>query len=151
MRNPLQIGLDDWLQNFKAVFMQSHNCDDNSIIISPTRQQVNVDPDHLHQIITNLCENGMRYGTSGSVSISGGRLPENGAPFIDVTNDGPEISRELQEKIFEPFFTTENKGTGLGLFLARELCHDNNARLDYVHSPEGGQFRIQFPLRADAA
>lgn len=151
MRNPLQIDLDNWLQHFKAVFMQSHDCDDNSIRISPTRQQVNVDPDQLHQIITNLCENGMRYGTSGSVSISGGRLPENGAPIIDVTNDGPEIPRELQEKIFEPFFTTENKGTGLGLFLARELCHDNNARLDYVHSRAGGQFRIQFPLRADAA
>jgi two-component system sensor histidine kinase PilS (NtrC family) len=151
MRKPLLIDLDEWLSNFKSVFVQTHSNNDGLLNIRPIQQQVYVDPDHLHQVMINLCENGIRYGDTHKVTISGGILPENGVPYIDIANDGPNIPLEIREKIFEPFFTKDSKGTGLGLFLARELCHDNNARLDYVDTPEGGRFRIQFHHSAHAA
>jgi two-component system sensor histidine kinase PilS (NtrC family) len=66
--------------------------------------------------------------------------------MLDIRDYGQGITAEDQQHIFEPFFTTENKSTGLGLFLARELCESNQARLDYVE-PEGNGacFRITLP------
>ncbi|MFC1680182.1 nitrogen regulation protein NR(II) [Pseudomonadota bacterium] len=150
-RNPLLVDLDQWLRNFKRVFAQTHHDDVHELEILPTGQHVLMDPDHLHQVMTNLCENGMRYSGSNRVTISGGSLPENSVPYLDIANDGPKIPVELREQIFEPFFTTDGKGTGLGLFLSRELCHDNSARLDYIDIPGGGRFRIRFRRSTHAA
>ena len=76
--------------------------------------------------------------------MSGGYAQGKDLPFLDIANDGPEIPEELRDKIFEPFFTTDGAGTGLGLYLARELCQDNNAQLDYISTIEGNRFRIRF-------
>ena len=68
--------------------------------------------------------------------------PAKGQLLIDVHDDGPGIAAEVQAHLFEPFFTTEAQGTGLGLYIARELCEGNGARLEYVENSGGGQFRI---------
>ena len=58
----------------------------------------------------------------------------------------PGVSEEQQQQIFEPFFTTAQKGTGLGLYIARELCESNGAKLRYYDNPGGGScFRIELP------
>ncbi len=62
--------------------------------------------------------------------------------MIDVLDDGPGVPREAQAHLFEPFFTTEAQGTGLGLYIARELCEGNGARVEYVEGGDGGHFRI---------
>ena len=68
-----------------------------------------------------------------------------GRPFLDVRDAGPGVAEENIAKLFEPFFTTRPKGTGLGLYLARELCEANRAQLQYLPIPEGGScFRITF-------
>jgi two-component system sensor histidine kinase PilS (NtrC family) len=61
---------------------------------------------------------------------------------LDIQDDGPGVSRETQAHLFEPFFTTEAQGTGLGLYIARELCEGNGARVEYVDGSRGGHFRI---------
>jgi two-component system sensor histidine kinase PilS (NtrC family) len=61
---------------------------------------------------------------------------------IDVIDDGPGISTEVQAHLFEPFFTTEAQGTGLGLYIARELCEGSGARIAYVEETGSGHFRI---------
>ena len=71
-------------------------------------------------------------------------LERNGRPWIDIADNGPGISPEVLERIFEPFFTTSHGGTGLGLYLARELCELNQARLSYQRRPVGACFRISF-------
>jgi two-component system sensor histidine kinase PilS (NtrC family) len=144
LRMPLALDLDQWLKKFRAQFIQTHDNDENLLEIALTQQRIFMDPDHLHQVLTNLCENGIRHGATGKVSISGSHMGERNIPYLDIVNDGPEIPAELQEKIFEPFFTTEGKGMGLGLYLARELCQDNDAQLDYVNAPDGRRFRILF-------
>jgi len=67
-------------------------------------------------------------------------------PVVEVIDDGPGVPVEQEHLVFEPFFTTENKGTGLGLYISRELCESNRAWLDYRKRDEqsGSCFRITF-------
>jgi len=109
------------------------------------------DRGHLRQVLWNLCRNALRYGRKlpGSltltVGVAGGRV------MLDVQDDGPGISAEQQGKLFEPFFTTATDGTGLGLYIAKELCEANGAQLEYHGREEqpgearaGACFRITF-------
>jgi two-component system sensor histidine kinase PilS (NtrC family) len=69
---------------------------------------------------------------------------EAGTPSIDVLDRGPGIPESVASRLFRPFFTTSSHGTGLGLYIARELCRANQATLDYVAMPGGGGcFRIR--------
>ncbi|MCE4072893.1 MULTISPECIES: sensor histidine kinase [Pseudomonas] len=111
--------------------------------------QTRMDPHQLTQVLTNLVQNGLRYSTqkngTGQVWLRLYRDSETDLPVLEVLDDGPGISAEQRGKLFEPFFTTESKGTGLGLYISRELCESNQARLDYKTRDEGGScFRITF-------
>ncbi|MCY1303673.1 Globin-coupled histidine kinase [compost metagenome] len=108
-----------------------------------------MDPNQLTQVLTNLVQNGLRYRTqqhgTGQVWLNLFRDSETELPVLEVLDDGPGISPEQQARLFEPFFTTETKGTGLGLYISRELCESNQARIDYKMRNEGGScFRITF-------
>jgi len=61
---------------------------------------------------------------------------------LSVIDNGPGVPESSRGELFEPFFTTDSKGTGLGLYLARELCAANRAVLDYVGGAAGAHFRI---------
>jgi two-component system, NtrC family, sensor histidine kinase PilS len=61
---------------------------------------------------------------------------------LSVIDNGPGVPASNQGQLFEPFFTTDSKGTGLGLYLARELCAANRALLEYVHGSAGAHFRL---------
>ncbi|MEP1740280.1 MAG: ATP-binding protein [Kangiellaceae bacterium] len=103
----------------------------------------------LRQILTNLFDNGIRYSDLNqgipSITIMLGVEPQNNTPFLDIVDKGEGIAPDIAEKIFEPFFTTSKTGTGLGLYLSRELCEANRARLDYIPLTAGGScFRISF-------
>ena len=68
----------------------------------------------------------------------------DGTPVLDVVDRGPGIPETVAAQLFRPFFTTSGHGTGLGLYIARELCQANQASLDYVAVPAGGAcFRIR--------
>lgn len=117
-----------------------------------TSSTVAFDRGHLRQVLWNLCRNALRHGSgaSGSVQLVVGE--EQGRVLLDVLDDGPGISPEQQGKLFEPFFTTASDGTGLGLYIARELCEANGALLEYRAGGRqvGACFRITFAsLRVD--
>ncbi len=62
---------------------------------------------------------------------------------LDIVDQGPGIAPEHRDQLFEPFFTTSHQGTGLGLYLAKELCEANRARLEARSSATGGAcFRV---------
>ena len=111
---------------------------------------VNVDPSQLTQILINLCENGLRYSfkKNGTASLIL-RVQTTDAPptvLLDVIDNGEGISNDIAKHIFEPFFTTENNGSGLGLYIAKELSQMNGTRLDYVPNLQfGSQFRLTIP------
>jgi len=145
---PEQIELNLWLKEFIAEFSRAHDVDAEKIAvhISPIDVKVTMDPSHLHQIMSNLCQNGLRHGGEKQMfEVRGGETRESRGPFLDVIDAGPGIEPETAQQIFEPFFTTASKGTGLGLYIARELAEANQAHLDYVPIPTGGScFRISF-------
>lgn len=108
--------------------------------------EVSFDRGHLQQVLWNLCRNALRYGRKlpGSLQLAMG--VEEGRVVLDISDDGPGIPVEHQGKLFEPFFTTATDGTGLGLYIAKELCEANGARLEY-HARDvkaGACFRITF-------
>ncbi|MEQ6289880.1 HAMP domain-containing sensor histidine kinase [Vogesella sp. GCM10023246] len=103
---------------------------------------VRFDRGHLQQILTNLISNGWRY----SSQTPGALCVEVDDDSIRVRDDGPGVSEQAQSRLFEPFYTTESSGTGLGLYIARELAEANGARLDYVGP--GGCFRLTLPSTA---
>ncbi len=110
---------------------------------------VHFDTSQLSQILTNLIDNGIRHNEINTgvarVQLMVGVEPHSRTAFLDVIDKGEGISPELAEKIFEPFFTTSRSGTGLGLYLSKELCEANRARLDYIPlTTRGSCFRISF-------
>ena len=103
------------------------------------------DPRHLHQVLTALVHNALKYGRSGDapaqVRIHVASAGRNAV--VEVTDRGPGIPDAVITQLFRPFYTTSEHGTGLGLYIARELCRANQAQLDYVPVATGGAcFRI---------
>jgi len=148
---PEDLSLKDWLEHFIAEFTLSQGCaaGDISINIGPSDITVRMDATQLHQILWNLCQNGLRYSRDHPgqprLELHGGQQPGSSHPVLDVIDHGPGIKPEDVQHIFEPFFTTDAKGSGLGLYIARELCEGNAARLSYIAVPTGGScFRIDF-------
>src|SRR5450830_505414 len=95
---------------------------------------VRFDPLHLREVLLNLLGNAVRYASREPSSIRLFVVAASGRPLeLHVQDDGPGISPEVRAHLFEPFYTTSSKGTGLGLYLARELCLNNEAMLDYEY------------------
>jgi two-component system, NtrC family, sensor histidine kinase PilS len=118
--------------------------------------EIRADPGQLRQIVWNLCENALKHGVRDSseqmVEIRYGRMSPTARPFLEITDRGPGVPAQHAERIFEPFFSG-GRGTGLGLFLARELAQTNGATLLYEARPGGGSiFRLVFadPRRWEA-
>jgi two-component system sensor histidine kinase PilS (NtrC family) len=149
---PEMITLGDWLRDFAAELPSRDGGQSVGVELAPGTGELKVraDPVHLRQVMTNLCENGLRYSlrATGTASL---RLvvhtdATTGLTQLDVRDQGPGVPEEHIPKMFEPFFTTEHSGTGLGLYLARELCEANQIRLEYLHGPATGScFRLNFP------
>lgn len=93
---------------------------------------------HWHQIMWNLAGNAIRYASRqpGAVRI---RIVVLDAHRVEVhiVDDGPGVPEKVRDQIFEPFFTTAHSGTGLGLFIARELCSANGAELELAAQGDG--------------
>ena len=90
-----------------------------------------IDPGHLKQIMDNLCQNALKYGKPEAGPIILRALIFQQAPCIEVIDNGSGINHEHINHLFEPFFTTSSSGTGLGLYISRELAELNQAKLSY--------------------
>ena len=134
-----------YLANFSADFCASEKVPPEGIDVQVrTTQRLWFDRQHLDQVLWNIARNAWRHGRKqvGSIRIVVWPSPAPGKLQIDVHDDGTGVPRTTQAHLFEPFFTTDAQGTGLGLYIARELCEGNGARIEYVENPSGGQFRI---------
>ncbi|MCZ7565153.1 MAG: ATP-binding protein [Burkholderiales bacterium] len=103
---------------------------------------VDCDRVHLNQILWNLVRNAWRHSAKCERSVRIIAQRTGGRTELHVVDDGPGVPRDLQAQLFEPFFTTFSAGTGLGLYIARELSAANGATLDYVDHGVGADFRV---------
>jgi two-component system sensor histidine kinase PilS (NtrC family) len=97
---------------------------------------------HLHQILWNLLANARRYASERPGAIQVRAAMDGGHTRLEVIDDGPGISAENRSRLFEPFFTTHAKGTGLGLYIARELAEANRASLVLHDRAQGAHFSL---------
>ncbi|MFQ6023259.1 MAG: nitrogen regulation protein NR(II) [Acidiferrobacterales bacterium] len=148
--SPIMLPLKPWLEEFMQHFAETLKIPREAFAVYGAEDlQVCVDPDQFYQIVGNLSQNALRYSPpyNGNllVKFQAGNNPE-GRSFLDVIDWGKGVPDEIRDKIFEPFFTTTPKGTGLGLYIARELCEGNAASLDYYPGPGGvgSRFHITF-------
>jgi two-component system sensor histidine kinase PilS (NtrC family) len=142
---PEVIDPEKYLPHFVREFCSSEKVIDAAIDVQVrTTQRLWFDRQHLDQVLWNITRNAWRHGSQGPGSIRLVVSPSSatGRITLDVYDDGPGVAPKEQAHLFEPFFTTEAQGTGLGLYIARELCEGNGARLEYVDDSGGGQFRI---------
>ena len=155
---PQQIKIQEWLERFADEFASSGNCqrEQISLSVTPVDLEVVMDPSLLHQVVWNLCQNATRHGAHEATPLKLSMVCKiataSQRPTLDIIDNGLGINSDNAETIFEPFFTTKSSGTGLGLYIAREICENNQSHLDYIPIPEGGScFRITFTSRQSQA
>lgn len=156
------IALTSWLPQFVTEYQQGRP-DPATITIGYVDEnlEIRADKKQLTQILTNLCDNAERHAApmqnQVNIHLTTG-YTDGGHPWLAIADNGPGIAEDTAEKLMEPFFTTAHDGTGLGLYIARELCESNFADLALSSSDRGTCFRITFarpdklePATLDAA
>jgi len=149
--SPELIGLQAFLTDFLREFLQQQRLPAEvvAVRIEPENMQIRFDLTHLRQILTNLCDNALRHSRASSgnprVELLGGLGLDRNRPYLDVCDHGEGIDADTVAHIFEPFYTTSAAGSGLGLYISRELAEANQAHLHYAPMPGGGScFRLSF-------
>jgi two-component system sensor histidine kinase PilS (NtrC family) len=148
---PERISLRDWARDFADEFVKTQELYEGAVSLrqDSVNLEAEMDRTHLHQVVWNLCDNAVKYASAAAgaiaVELQCGTLEASGRPYLDVSDSGPGIDPEVAEQIFEPFYTAQPGGTGLGLYISKELCERNGAGLRYYPRHGGGSvFRIIF-------
>ncbi|WP_296247010.1 ATP-binding protein [uncultured Stenotrophomonas sp.] len=145
--NPENLDLAAFIRRFVIEYRQTLSLENDSLeaVIREPSVIAMIDPRHLHQVLTALVHNALKYGRIADeparIRIRVASADRNAV--IDIMDRGPGIPDAIASQLFRPFYTTSEHGTGLGLYIARELCRANQAQLDYVSIPAGGAcFRL---------
>jgi two-component system sensor histidine kinase PilS (NtrC family) len=151
---PEYLMLADWLKDFVSGYLKALNRPVEVTIDCEYRELlVEFDPENLQRIMTNLLDNALRHSKlltnkeTAKILVSLDFVTHQ--CLVDIVDAGAGVPVADQSKLFEPFFTTVEEGSGMGLFLCKELCEINNANLSY-HPTERGDscFRISLNQRA---
>ncbi len=148
---PEKIILYKWLEKFRDEFISTHGLQISQIQIKISPQDITIsfDTSQLHQVIWNLCTNAINHSSMKHsnimINIQGEIDNVFKQPYIDIIDNGPGILKEVQAHIFDPFFTTSSEGTGLGLYITKEVIESNRAKIRHISPATGGTcFRIYF-------
>lgn len=142
------IEMRGFIQNWIREWQQAEEIPENAVIVDmESNATVCFAPQHIRQILWNLTRNAWRYSRKQAGSLHFLLRDGDGEAVLEISDDGPGVSAENQAHLFEPFFTTDAQGTGLGLFIARELAEANNARLEFAGNQPGARFRLSVPDR----
>ncbi len=150
LSRPEELHLGPWLKDFCLEFTRTMELQEGELSVTDVEPglTVRMDPSHLRQVLWNLCDNAVKYASETGgimVELRAGRVARNNRPYLEVLDHGHGVDPSTIDKIFEPFFTDRKGGTGLGLYISRELCELNRATLVYQAREGGGSiFRIVF-------
>ena len=147
---PERLALKPWLEDFAQEFSNTLELQEGELTLADMDPdlEVRMDRSHLRQVLWNLCDNAVKYASETGgilVELHADRIQNQGRPYVEVRDHGHGVDAATADKMFEPFYTERSGGTGLGLYISRELCELNRATLLYLDRPGGGSiFRIVF-------
>ena len=148
---PKPLVLGPWARELAEQFVDTCRLSPEQmrVVVEPAETTVFADTGQLRQILEVLCDNAIRHfprdPATLRLELRGGIHPETGNPYLELCDNGAGIPADKAEHLFEPFFTTRNEGTGLGLYIARQLSEANRIRIEYRSREEGSCFRLNFP------
>ena len=152
-KTPEVINIVTWLSSFKEEFCNRHEitAEQLEIKINTDKTSILFDSSHLYQVIDNLCSNSINHNDKEKklieIQIIYDFDDELKQPYLDIVDNGPGIDAEFIQQIFDPFFTRSSKGTGLGLYISKEIIEINRAKIRYIEENKVGScFRIYFLL-----
>ena len=146
---PLHTFLPEFANEFQT--SQINRALDFQTAIDPEETFVLYDKSQLSQCLWKLLDNAVDHASRDNsvpqVRLALKKDEDSGFCIITVADNGPGISQNQLSKIFEPFYTTRKEGSGLGLYIARQLCEANQAELTVDSEPgEGAFFHIRLAL-----
>ena len=147
---PERFQLEPWLQEFAEEFTRTLELQEGELSVADVTEdlEIRMDPSHLRQVLWNLCDNAVKYASETGgimVELKAGQTQRTGQPYLEVLDRGHGVDPQTVDKIFEPFYTDRKGGTGLGLYISRELCELNRATLVFQPREDGGSiFRVVF-------
>lgn len=128
--------------------------DGSRLVLVLAREPLSVwfEPEHLRRVLVNLLDNARRHAseTAGAIVVTLAQ-PVPQAVRLSVASDGAPIPADVEPHLFEPFFSTRSRGSGLGLYICRELCERYGASIDYRQRPPGQRHRNEFVMTMRAA
>lgn len=138
----IKIDVAQKIKQFKKDFCMQNkiNPENLSLTLPCEFLPVFFDTSHMNQLLWNLTENALKHGNDAKVDIVINNL--NDSVLIDFRNNGEKLSPKTEESLFVPFFTTHTQGTGLGLYICKEMCKSNNSILEYLWLDSQHVFRI---------
>lgn len=146
---PQDFDLGEMLRDFVLEYTAGFPLDNDSLELQcpSSSPHAHADPKHVHQILMVLVSNARYYGRMPDqpAQMTLRLRDENQHLLIDVLDHGPGIHEQAQKNLFRPFFTTSSHGTGLGLYIARELARANEGDLLYLRRTSGSCFRLSLP------
>lgn len=145
---PEQLAINSWTTAYIDEYKSLHNRKvDITLRPAPATPMVRFDPQHLERVLNNLLDNALRHSGEDH-GVDQARIdiisdPAGRQIYLDVVDYGLGVADKLVSRLFEPFFTTAKDGSGLGLYLCKELCEINGAGLVYQPTPAGeSAFRV---------
>lgn len=144
-QQPETIAFGEFMRGLVEEIVQAENMPPGSALLQISDDlEIIFDRGHLNQIVWNLVRNAWQHcqKKEGSIRVVARAGYMGDAVICELMDDGPGIPAELRPQIFEPFFTTRPGGTGLGLYIARELADANGAALELLPRGPGAHFRM---------
>lgn len=150
---PEYIPLCQWLPEFVGNYLDGlQNGAEITVDCSFPDLLVEFDQENLQRVLGNLLDNALRHSKiatgSEQARIEVALDFSKHQCLIDVVDQGSGVPQQEQSKLFEPFYTTVQEGSGMGLFLCKELCEINDADLYYRKTEQGEScFRVALNQR----
>ena len=145
------LNLDTWVPDYLEEFKEGRADQPTIYLQQETPVSITADEKQLKRVLDNLLDNALRHSElkTGKLEahLAVSASPSSNLCHLDIIDFGDGVPESSQSRLFEPFFTTTANGTGLGLYLCKELCESNGADLRYRSTDSGeSAFRVSLQL-----